>query len=356
MDTRSITETLHTFLFADLAGYTALTEAHGDQDAADLAEEFCSAVREVLPEYGAEVVKTLGDALMIRVDDAGAAVSLGIRIANEIGQRHNFPGVRVGMDTGCAVGRDGDWFGATVNVAARISGAARAGEVLLSGATREAAGDRTDIQFHERGRQTFKNVAAPLSIYAATEHGEQTDEGFPIDPVCRMAVDPDRSAGNLRHEGVEYTFCSLACVKAFSQTPEAYVKSGPDQNESEARGGSDLVALVQGASYVGFGLWSTLARRHYRRIHDLPADGWILNAHGGWLLVVGSTLVLAGARRRSEQSDVQLLGAGAALGLAVNDAVSAARNGVARIYISDLAYEAALVLGWSAAALKRRTT
>ena len=56
----------HTFVFADLAGYTALTEAHGDEHAADAAAEFCGAVRVLLPEHNTEEVKAIGDARLLR--------------------------------------------------------------------------------------------------------------------------------------------------------------------------------------------------------------------------------------------------------------------------------------------------
>src|SRR5215211_7656220 len=72
----------HTFLFPDLAGFTALTEAMGDEEAANLVANFCSAVGELLPEHGAQEVKEIGDALMIRASDAADAVRLGLRIVN----------------------------------------------------------------------------------------------------------------------------------------------------------------------------------------------------------------------------------------------------------------------------------
>ena len=53
-----------TFLFADLSGFTALTEVHGDEQAADLAGDFAAAVRELLPEHGAEHIKSIGDAFL----------------------------------------------------------------------------------------------------------------------------------------------------------------------------------------------------------------------------------------------------------------------------------------------------
>ena len=172
----------HTFLFADLAGFTALTEAMGDRDAAELAGEFCYAVRELLPEHRAQEVKAIGDALMIRGDQASEAIQLGLRVVHEVGGKHFFPTVRVGMHTGPAVERNGDWFGATVNVAARVSGIAAGGEVLVTEATREAAGDVREVDFHERGRRALRKsrsrscstqplAAGGLGVLAADRSG-----------------------------------------------------------------------------------------------------------------------------------------------------------------------------------------
>jgi adenylate cyclase len=213
----------HTFLFADLAGFTALTEAMGDQEAADLAAHFCKAVRAVLPEHRAEEIKTIGDALMIRGDDAAHAIRLGLRIVNQIGGRHYFPIVRVGMHTGPAVERDGDWFGATVNVAARVSGVAAGGEVLLTEDTRQAAGSPDEVELREHGRQSLRNVAEPLLLYVALQEGARSAPGLPMDPVCRMAVDPRHAAGALIYEGVEHHFCSLDCARKLATAPQQYV-------------------------------------------------------------------------------------------------------------------------------------
>ena len=64
---------VQTFLFADLSGFTALTEAHGDEQAADLVGGFCVAVRQLLAAHQTQEVKTIGDALMLRTGDAAAA-------------------------------------------------------------------------------------------------------------------------------------------------------------------------------------------------------------------------------------------------------------------------------------------
>ena len=214
-------QSAHTFLFADLAGFTALTEAHGDEQAADLAAEFFACVRELLPQYGAEEIKTLGDAMMLRSERPGAAVELGLRIVGEVGKRQHFPVVRIGMHSGPATARGGDWFGATVNLAARVSGIAGGGEVLVTGATRNGAAGLSDIEFRHHGEQRFRNVNEPVEVYRAVQRGAETED-LRIDPVCRMAVDPGQAVGSLIFEGVEYHFCSLECVRAFSESPEDY--------------------------------------------------------------------------------------------------------------------------------------
>jgi len=226
----------HTFLFADLAGYTALTEAMGDENAADLAGEFCATVRDLAAEHEIEAIKTIGDALMLRAGDPVAAIRLGLHVVNEVGGRHYWPTVRVGMHTGPATERTGDWFGSTVNVAARVSGIAGGGEVVLTESTREAAGVLDDIELHEHGWHDLKNVAESVLLYTAVRSGDHSREGLPIDPVCRMAVDPARAEGSLRHDGVEYTFCSLGCAGRFAAAPERYARRDVDDPAAQEAG------------------------------------------------------------------------------------------------------------------------
>jgi class 3 adenylate cyclase/YHS domain-containing protein len=214
-----------TFLFADLSGFTALTEAHGDVDAADLVAEFLRSVRGLLPEHRAQLVKSIGDAAMIRCDDAADAIRLGVRIVKDIGGQHAFPVVRAGMHTGPATERDGDWFGSTVNLAARIARLADGDEVLLTAATRERAGALDGIALRERGPHALRNLTEPVLLFEAGREGDRWTGGLPIDPVCRMAVDPDDAAGTLRHGGVRYYFCSLPCVQRFAEHPDLYTSS-----------------------------------------------------------------------------------------------------------------------------------
>jgi adenylate cyclase len=130
-----VTDSAGIFVFADIAGFTALTEAHGDEEALALIADFSDAVSAELPAVGGEHVKTVGDALMLRIPDPADAVTVSLRIANDVMSGHEAPAVRVGLHHGPALKRDGDYFGASVNLAARVAALASAGEVVLTGET-----------------------------------------------------------------------------------------------------------------------------------------------------------------------------------------------------------------------------
>ena len=213
---------VQTFLFADLAGFTALTEAHGDQAAAELARDFCEIVRGFLARHGGNEVKTIGDAVMIVVPNAVAAIRLGLDIVSELRTRPKSPVVHVGMHTGPAVRQDDDWFGATVNIAARVAAAAGGDEVLLTEATRQAAGQIEGVELQARGEERFRNIVAPVHLYRAVQKARSGHDALPIDPVCRMAITPEHCAGKIIYESVEFCFCSLECVSAFSANPARY--------------------------------------------------------------------------------------------------------------------------------------
>jgi class 3 adenylate cyclase/YHS domain-containing protein len=210
-----------TFVFADIAGFTALTEAHGDEEAATLVADFCRAVRAELPS-GATEVKTIGDALMLTIPDPADAVVLGVRIAHELMLGHGAPAVRVGLHHGPAVEREGDYFGAAVNLAARVSAEAGGGEVLVTGQTAAMVPELEGIIWEHRGRRELRNVREPVELFAAVRVGGTAAAQLPCDPVCRMAVDPERAAGRLVYEGTAYFFCTLACAGEFARHPERF--------------------------------------------------------------------------------------------------------------------------------------
>src|SRR5256714_15251569 len=171
----------HTFLFMDLVGFSALTAERGDDSAADVALQLFASVRRVLPRYRGEEIKTIGDAMMVRCEDPRDGLELGLEISEQIGDDGELPPLRIGVHTGPAVSRDGDWYGNAVNVAARLCSAAGGGEVLVSEATREAAGSPQHIDFGERRLHWLKNMPKPVAAGSAARRGR---------PAARPAAPP----------------------------------------------------------------------------------------------------------------------------------------------------------------------
>jgi len=166
---------LHTFVFADIVGFTTFTTDRGDDAAADLATEFCQEVSRLAGEHGAETIKAIGDAVMVRASDASEAVRLALRVLGELSGRGAFPPIRIGMHTGPAVERAGDWFGATVNLAARVAAVATGGEALVTEDTWTAVGALSDVDLHQRGPRAFKNVAGEPRVYAVAERASRSE-------------------------------------------------------------------------------------------------------------------------------------------------------------------------------------
>jgi adenylate cyclase len=153
-----------TFVFADLVGYTALTEQRGDETAARIAREFRRTMRELSREHGAWQVKSMGDGVMIWAPDAGKAVALAARTVEEVGTRADLLPVRVGVHTGSAVMRGCDWYGSAVNVAARLADEAEPNQALISATTRAAVAGGTEA-LADRQELSLRGVGQPVSAW-----------------------------------------------------------------------------------------------------------------------------------------------------------------------------------------------
>jgi class 3 adenylate cyclase len=150
----------HTFLFCDIVGWTALTAEQGDDRGAEIAIGVRRRAALLLSAHHAHEVKSLGDGVMLRCDDPAAAVRLGLRLVEHL----DVP-LRVGIHTGPAVQRDGDWYGTTVNVAARLCDAAGGGQVLASEETMRAAGELSDAGCEDRCLLRLRNLQEPVAAH-----------------------------------------------------------------------------------------------------------------------------------------------------------------------------------------------
>jgi adenylate cyclase len=151
--------------FLDLTGYTRLTEERGDAAAAELAARLAGLVRRSALEHGGTPVKWLGDGVMFYFRAPAAAVLAAVEMVEVVG-RHGLPPAHVGIHAGPVIVQEGDYFGRTVNLAARIAEAARPGEVLVSQEVVDAA-EGGPVSFTEIGPVELKGVPGTLRLHTA---------------------------------------------------------------------------------------------------------------------------------------------------------------------------------------------
>ena len=151
--------------FLDLTGYTRLTEEQGDEAAADLAAKLAGLVRRSAQEHNGTPVKWLGDGVMFYFRVPADAVAAAVEMVEVVG-RQGLPPAHVGIHAGPVIFQEGDYFGRTVNLAARIAEYARPGEVLVSQEVVDAA-EGAAVTFTEIGPVELKGVPGLLRLSIA---------------------------------------------------------------------------------------------------------------------------------------------------------------------------------------------
>jgi adenylate cyclase len=151
--------------FLDLVGYTRLTEERGDAAAAGLAEALAVLVGRSAREHGGVPVKWLGDGVMLHFREPAGAVRSALELVEEV-PGAGLPPAHVGVAAGPVVVQGGDYFGRTVNLAARIAARAGAGQVLVSQGVAEVASPE-GVRFVELGELELKGIAGPVRLLEA---------------------------------------------------------------------------------------------------------------------------------------------------------------------------------------------
>jgi adenylate cyclase len=152
--------------FLDLTGYTALTEEEGDEAAAELAANLARIVQEASQAHGGRPVKWLGDGVMFYFDDPGRGVLTGVDLVDRIQRGISVP-ARFGVHAGSVIVQEGDYFGRTVNIAARIADYAGPRDVLVSEEAKRSA-SLDDVAFELIGDIRLKGVSRPVTLHKAT--------------------------------------------------------------------------------------------------------------------------------------------------------------------------------------------
>jgi adenylate cyclase len=151
--------------FLDLTGYTTLAEERGDEAAAELAASLASIVQETAQARRGRPVKWLGDGVMFHFSDPSGAILTGLELVEQTEKAISVP-ARVGINAGAVIAQEGDYFGRTVNIAARITDYARPHEVLVSEEAKRSAGV-ADVEFELIGDVPLKGVSRSVLLHRA---------------------------------------------------------------------------------------------------------------------------------------------------------------------------------------------
>jgi len=212
-----------TFCFVDIAGYTALTDTHGEVTAADVIADFSELIMLSIKPPG-QIQELIGDCAFLVFPDPFIAINALSDLYKVIANRSNFPIVRTGLHHGPALLRGNRYFGSTVNLTSRVTAQAKGGQIL---GTKQIVDilyqvGNFNIEVEHQGLVSLKNLSQPVDLYEILLSGFKHE--YAIDPVCKMQVDKRQAIGELHFNGDKYWFCSLSCVERFSKEPASYVR------------------------------------------------------------------------------------------------------------------------------------
>ena len=184
---------------ADVAGYSRLTGMDEEGTHVRLKEHLRVLLDPKVAAYRGHIVKTTGDGILIEFPSVVEAVACAVAVQEGMAERnaeipeHHRIIFRIGVNLGDVIVEDGDIHGDGVNVAARLEGIAKPGEICVSGTVREQVQGRLDCGFDDLGEQNLKNIARPVRVYRVQSGppvSNRTDEMLAIPPVLPVPDKP----------------------------------------------------------------------------------------------------------------------------------------------------------------------
>ena len=257
---------IRTFLIADVRGYTLFTQERGDEAAAKLAAKFADIVREVVEARGGNLLELRGDEALCVFSSAREAIRTAVdvqqRFVEETLEQPELPlTVGIGLDAGEAVAVQGGYRGGALNLAARLCGQARAGEILASREVTHLARRIDGVRYEDRGSLTFKGISEPVAVARVVPEG--------ADPVERLQPFGPPAPPPTKTRRPRVLIGAIVAILALVAISIPLLRSGGDADveigtNSVARMNADdgSVQLTgelgqrPGASAIGFGsLW-----------------------------------------------------------------------------------------------------
>nr|WP_082274548.1 YHS domain-containing protein [Mycobacterium kansasii] len=224
-----------TVVFVDLASFTPLTAAMGDHAAADVLHRFSLTVRTRATRHRGRVLKQIGDAFMLMFTQPADAIEFGLAMIGFVDAEPQFPALHIGAHHGTVLYREGDYVGATINLAARVASASAAGQFLITQDLRPAAEECADADITALPPRRLKGIAESVRLIEIRPRGPENSHRD-TDPVCGMRLHPYDVATRSTWQGRTFVFCSQTCADAFDDAPGRFVATArqPPQHGIES--------------------------------------------------------------------------------------------------------------------------
>ncbi len=255
---------IRTFLIADVRGYTLFTQERGDEAAAKLAAKFADIARETVEARGGTLLELRGDEALCVFASAREAIRTAVdlqqRFVDETLEQPELPlTVGIGLDAGEAVEVQGGYRGGALNLAARLCGQAKAGEILASREVTHLARRLDGVRYEERGSLTFKGISDPVAVVRVVPEG--ADPAERLRPFTAPLPAPGTSRRPWILAGAAVLVVALIAIAIpLIGTNDEPVRLGTNSiARMDADGSVELTGELgerPGASAVGFGsLW-----------------------------------------------------------------------------------------------------
>jgi class 3 adenylate cyclase len=166
----------------------------------------------------AQLVEKVGDEVLIVTANAASIIHTAISLRDTIELEPLFPFVHAGIHAGMALKQYGRYHGKALNLTSRVTGHARAGQILCTQKVITSAGNLNNIAYRSLGLTRFKNIVEPIEIFEVLT-GDRPKEINRFDPVCHMQVNQDTAPAKLPYQNKTYHFCSFECAKTFAANP-----------------------------------------------------------------------------------------------------------------------------------------
>jgi class 3 adenylate cyclase/YHS domain-containing protein len=214
-----------TFAFVDLSGFTALTEAEGDEKAVSVIAVFRSALRGICSRRAVRIAKWLGDGAMLVSVEATPVLAAALEMKFAVESAPEPVVIKCGITIGEVILLEGDdYIGHAVNVAARLCDLAAGHEVL---ATTELLSELPAWGVAEATEEvTLRGLEQPLTVVRLGLHPPQ--HGSVSDPVCGIPLTPETAFDRRRDaNGATLLFCSDSCLETWVERPVSVVREEP---------------------------------------------------------------------------------------------------------------------------------